>query len=49
LIKAGKLTVRGAVRFADGVTIVGNVSFINESGDTKWVAGGTYTDEDVSL
>lgn len=49
LIKAGKLTVRGAVRFADGVTIVGDVSFINESGDTKWVAGGTYTDEKVSL
>jgi len=49
LIKVGKLTVRGSVRFADGVTIVGDVSFINESGDTKWVAGGTYTDEEVSL
>lgn len=49
LIKARKLTVRGLVRFADGVTIVGNVSFINESGETKWVAGGTYSDEEVAL
>jgi len=49
LIKAGKLTVRGPVRFADGVTIVGNVSFINENGETKWVAGGKYKDEEVVL
>ncbi|NWK54388.1 UTP--glucose-1-phosphate uridylyltransferase [Verrucomicrobiaceae bacterium N1E253] len=49
LVQAGKLTVQGPVRFADGVTIVGNVSFINESGETKWVAGGKYTDEEVTL
>lgn len=49
LVKAEKLTVRGAVRFADGVTIVGKVSFINDSDDTKWVAGGTYTNEEVVL
>lgn len=49
LIAANKLTVSGPVRFADGVTIVGNVSIINESGETKWVAGGKYTDEDVEL
>jgi len=49
LIKAEKLTVRGPVRFADGVTIVGDVSFINGNGETKWVAGGKYTDEEVVL
>ncbi|MCP5536515.1 MAG: UTP--glucose-1-phosphate uridylyltransferase [Akkermansiaceae bacterium] len=49
LLKAGKLTVRGCVRFADGVTIVGDVSFINETGETKWVAGGTYDNEEVIL
>ncbi|BDS05005.1 UTP--glucose-1-phosphate uridylyltransferase [Oceaniferula spumae] len=49
LIEAKKLKVSGPVRFTDGVTIVGKVSFTNETGDTKWVAGGTYTDEDVVL
>lgn len=49
LVKAGKLTVRGPVRFTDGVTIVGDVVFINDTGETKWVAGGTYTDEEVVL
>jgi UDP-N-acetylglucosamine pyrophosphorylase len=49
LVNAHKLTVRGPVRFADGVKIIGNVSFINETGDTKWVAGGTYNNEEVVL
>ncbi len=49
LVKAGKFTVRGPVRFADGVSIVGDVTFLNESGETKWVAGGIYTDEEVEL
>ena len=49
LVKAGKLSVSGPVRFADGVSIVGDVSFVNESGETKWIAGGTYRDEAVSL
>ena len=49
LLNANKLTVSGKVRFSDSVTIVGNVSFTNEHEDTKWVAGGTYTDEDVVL
>ena len=49
LVKARKLTVRGPVRFADGVIILGDVSFNNDNGETKWIAGGTYKDEDVSL
>jgi UDP-N-acetylglucosamine pyrophosphorylase len=49
LIAAKKLTVRGKVRFADGVVIVGDVSIINESGEPKWVAGGKYEDEEVVL
>ena len=47
LLHAEKLKVSGSVRFADGVTIVGSVSFTNETGETKWVAGGTYKNEDV--
>lgn len=49
LLKSRKLTVRGPVRFADGVIILGEVSFNNDHGETKWIAGGTYKDEDVSL
>lgn len=49
LIKADKLTITGPVRFSDGVSIVGNVSFINDSGETKWIAGGTYQDEEIVL
>ncbi|MDC0088096.1 UTP--glucose-1-phosphate uridylyltransferase [Akkermansiaceae bacterium] len=49
LIKAKKLTVRGPVRFTNSVTIRGNVTFVNESNETKWVAGGTYQDEEVIL
>ena len=49
LIKADKLTILGPVRFSDGVSIVGDVSFINESGETKWIAGGTYQDEQIVL
>ena len=49
LVAAGKLTIRGPVRFSNGVTIVGDVSFINESGETKWIAGGKYRDEEISL
>ena len=49
LIKADKLTISGPVRFSDGVAIVGDVSFVNESGETKWIAGGTYRDETIVL
>lgn len=49
LIKAEKLTIRGPVRFTNSVTIIGNVTFINESGETKWIAGGTYKNEEVNL
>ncbi len=49
LLSAQKLTLRGPVRFTDGVKIVGEVTFINESGETKWIAGGTYKNEEVIL
>lgn len=49
LVKARRLAVRGPVRFADGVVIAGDVSFVNESGETKWIAGGSYVDEEVVL
>ena len=49
LLNADRLKVEGPVRFADGVAIFGDVSFINRSGETKWVAGGKYEDEEISL
>ena len=49
LLKADKLSISGPVRFSDGVKIVGDVSFLNESGETKWIAGGTYQDEQIVL
>ena len=49
LLKADKLSISGPVRFSDGVSIVGDVSFLNESGETKWIAGGTYQDEQIVL
>jgi len=49
LVAAKKLVVQGPVRFTDGVTIVGEVSFINESDEPKWVAAGKYVDESVVL
>ncbi len=49
LVQAEKLTIRGPVRFEDGVTIVGKVSFTNASSEAKWVPAGKYTDEEVSL
>ena len=49
LIDAKKLVISGPVRFSDGVKIVGDVSFTNESDETKWIAGGTYQDEHIVL
>jgi len=49
LIEANKLTISGPVRFSDGVKVVGDVSFTNKSKDTKWIAGGTYQDEQIEL
>ena len=49
LIDAKKLVISGPVRFSDGVKIVGEVSFTNESDETKWIAGGTYQDEQIIL
>lgn len=44
-----KLSIDGPVRFTDDVVIKGNVSFKNDSGETKWIASGTYENEDVVL
>ena len=49
LLRAQHLKIRGSVRFADGVKIVGDVSFTNTTEETKWVAGGKYQDEDIML
>lgn len=49
LKKADKLTLRGAVRFADAVQIRGEVSISNEASDTRWIANGVYQDEEVNL
>jgi len=44
-----KLKIDGPVRFAEGVTLKGNVEIINSSPETKWVASGTYADEAIAL
>ncbi|MGB2402369.1 MAG: UTP--glucose-1-phosphate uridylyltransferase [Akkermansiaceae bacterium] len=49
LVEAKKLVISGPVRFSDGVKIVGSVSFTNKSAETKWIAGGTYENEQVEL
>lgn len=46
---AEKITISGPVRFTENVTIKGTVSFTNESNETKWIASGTYKDEDITL
>jgi len=49
LKEAGKVTVLGPIRFTEGVTVKGDVTFINESEETKWVPSGIYQDEEVEL
>lgn len=46
---ATKISITGAVRFAENVKIKGSVSFVNKSEDTKWIASGVYSDETVEL
>jgi len=46
---AAKITINGLVRFTENVTIKGNVTFTNECSETKWIASGTYQNEDVIL
>lgn len=49
LIDAKKLTIRGGIRFTEGVKIVGEVSFINTTEKTQWIAAGTYANEEVTF
>lgn len=46
---AASLTIRGPVRFSENVIIRGDVTFTNEDRDTKWIASGTYQNEEVTL
>lgn len=46
---AKKVTITGPVRFAENVTIVGEVSFNNPETKTVWIASGTYQNENVSV
>ena len=46
---ADRISISGHVRFAENVTIKGSVSFKNEDNKTKWIASGTYKDEDIVL
>ena len=49
LKEAIKVTISGPVRFTENVKIKGTVSFTNEDQTTKWVASGTYQDEEIVL
>jgi len=44
-----KLNVSGPVKFSKDVVLKGEVSFINESDDVKWIASGVYENETVNL
>jgi hypothetical protein len=43
------LTVRGDVRFGDGVKLVGRVNLVNASGQQKIVEDGTVLEGSVEL
>jgi UTP--glucose-1-phosphate uridylyltransferase len=49
LLNCQSLKVSGAVHFAAGVVIVGNVEFKNTSAERKTVAAGVYQDQLVEL
>ncbi len=49
LLNCQSLKVSGAVHFAAGVVIVGNVEFKNTSAERKTVAAGVYQDQFVEL
>ena len=49
LIGCHSLTVRGPVHFATNVTCEGDVTFANDSAETKTVRGGRYRDTVVRL
>ncbi len=49
LAAAQQLRVQGPVRFSQNVVIEGKVSFLNTSGETKWIASGHYKDEEIEL
>jgi UDP-N-acetylglucosamine pyrophosphorylase len=49
LVNCKSLKVVGAVRFAPGVRIEGIVSITNPSREERPLAGGTYTDEAITL
>jgi len=43
LLECKRLTVRGKIRFAHGVKLVGDVSFTNSGTNTAEIAAGTYS------
>lgn len=49
LLHAEKLSIKGPVRFPEGVVIKGSVEIENSSAETKWVPAGVYIDEKVEL
>ena len=49
LIKAKKISVKGPMIFDSAVVIKGEVSFVNNSPETKTIASGTYESTSVSL
>jgi UDP-N-acetylglucosamine pyrophosphorylase len=49
LVDATSLTVKGPVKFVPGVTIKGDVTFINDTGKPIAMKEGTYQDQTVDL
>ena len=49
LIETKKISVSGPLSFAEGVVVKGEVSFVNNSSETKTVTSGTYESTSVTL
>jgi UTP--glucose-1-phosphate uridylyltransferase len=48
LLQCRSLKIQGAWKFRPGVELVGDVSFVNTSDETRWIESGTYADREVN-
>jgi UTP--glucose-1-phosphate uridylyltransferase len=49
LVRCHSLKIQGPWRFRAGVELVGDVSFVNRSAETRWIEPGRYADREVRI
>jgi UTP--glucose-1-phosphate uridylyltransferase len=49
LLRCHSLKIRGPWRFRAAVELVGDVSFVNRSAETRWIEPGRYADREVTI